>query len=112
MISFWILDFGFSIDRARTELALLTLLVALLGLPSCATREFDQTTLSKQETADGYCQRTLQPIGPTDPARPTQSRSGDYINYSGPCEGPSDAEQIRKQRRFEQFRFGRDFMPG
>ena len=100
------------IDRARTELALFTLLGALLGLAGCAIRELDQPNLYKQESIDGYCHSVFQPIGPTDPARPTQSRSGDFISYSGPCEGLSDAEQIRKQKRFERFRFGRDFMPG
>jgi hypothetical protein len=90
----------------------MVLFIVIILVPGCAGRDVDQTALYKQETTDGYCQRVFQPIGPTDPARPTQSRSGDYINYSGPCEGPSDAEQIRKQRRFEQFRFGRDFMPG
>ena len=81
-------------------------------LPSCVTGDFDDATPYKQEAGDGHCHIKLQPVGPTDPARPTQSRSGDFIDYYGPCDGPSVAEQIRKQRRFERFRFGRDYMPG
>jgi len=78
----------------------------------CASADFDRAIPETQEAGNGYCHRILQPVGPTDLTRPTQSRSGDYINYSGPCDGPSAAEQIRKQRCFEQFRFGRDYMPG
>ena len=81
-------------------------------LAGCATGDFDQATPYKQETANGYCHKILQPVGPTDVSRPTQSRSGDYISYYGPCDGPSAEEQARKQRRFERYRFGRDFMPG
>lgn len=89
-------------------------LVFLCFLAGCASGDFDQPTLYRQEAGDGYCHMKLQPVGPTDtdPARITQSRLGDYIDYSGSCGGPSIAEQIRKQRRFEQFRFGRDYMPG
>ena len=92
--------------------SIILLFILPLSLLSCATGDFDQATPYKQETANGYCHTILQPVGPTDLIRPTQSRSGDYINYSGPCEGLSAEEQVRKQRRFEQFRFGRDYMPG
>ena len=81
-------------------------------LVGCVTGDLDDVTPYKQEAGNGLCHLKLQPIGPTDPARPTQSRSGDFIDYYGPCDGPSTAEQIRKQRRFERFRFGRDYMPG
>ncbi len=75
-------------------------------------RRFRSSNPYEQEIAKGYCHRILQPVGPTEIIRPTQSRSGDYISYYGPCEGPSAEEQARKQRRFERYRFGRDFMPG
>lgn len=87
-------------------------LVLLCFLHGCVSSNFDQATPSKQEIASGYCHTKLEPVGPSDIARPTQSRAGDYIDYYGSCDGPSLAEQIRKQRRFERFRFGRDFMPG
>jgi lipopolysaccharide export LptBFGC system permease protein LptF len=96
-------------NRFRLVIPFLVLASLLAG---CATGDFDQAAPYKQETANGYCHMILQPVGPTDLIRPTQSRSGDYINYFGPCDGPSAEEQARKQRRFEQFRFGRDYMPG
>jgi hypothetical protein len=83
-----------------------------IAVTSCVTSEFNQTTFYKEERTNGYCHKVFQPIGPTDLIRPTQSRAGDYISYSGPCDGATAAELARKQRRFEQFRFGRDFMPG
>jgi hypothetical protein len=92
------------------------LMISFFVFPSffagCASGDFDQSTLYKQEAGNGYCHMKLKPVGPTDVARLTQSRAGDYIDYSGSCGGPSIAEQLRKQRRFEQFRFGRDYMPG
>ena len=93
-----------------------SILLAILPIvvTACAMGEFHETALYTQETndGDGYCHKVFQPIGPTDLIRPTQSRAGDFINYSGPCDGLTVEEQARKQRRFEQFRFGRDFMPG
>lgn len=93
-------------------LLMIPFLILPLLLIGCASGDFDQAPQYKQETANGYCHKILQPVGPTDLIRPTQSRSGDYIDYSGPCDGPSVEEQIKKQRRFERYRFGRDFMPG
>lgn len=87
-------------------------LVFVSVLPGCVSSGFDEGAPSKQEIASGYCHMKLQPVGPSDLARPTQSRLGDYIDYYGSCDEPSLAEQIRKQQRFERFRFGRDFMPG
>jgi hypothetical protein len=51
----------------------------------------------------------LAPVGPSDLARTTQP-NGDYIDYYGQCDGPSTAEQVQKQKRFEQFRFGKEYM--
>jgi hypothetical protein len=96
-------------NELRFVLPVLTLLSFLSG---CMSNGFDQATASKQEIASGYCHTKLEPVGPSDLARPTQSRAGDYIDYYGSCDGPSLAEQIKKQQRFERFRFGRDFMPG
>ena len=91
---------------------LMSAVILPLLLIGCASGGFDQAAPYKQVAANGYCYQILQPVGPTDVSRPTQSRSGDYISYYGPCEGPSAEELARKQRRFERYRFGRDFMPG
>jgi hypothetical protein len=87
-----------------------SLVIFLFSFVGCATGAYNVATLDKQEAGSGYCHKKLQPIGPTDPARPTVIGEGDYIDYYGPCDGPSIAEQIQQQKRFEQFRFGRDYM--
>jgi len=94
-------------NRFGLTSALVLFLVSLVG---CATGTYNVATVDKQETASGYCHKKLQPVGPTDPARPTVMGTGDYIDYYGPCDGPSSTEQIQAQKRFEQFRFGRDYM--
>jgi hypothetical protein len=86
----------------------LTLVAFMFSFVGCASGAYNMATLDKEAGSD-YCHKKLQPIGPTDPARPTLN-GGDYIDYSGPCDGPSRLEQVKKQRRFEQFRFGRDYM--
>lgn len=83
---------------------------ALLFLAGCATGSYTTAALPQQSADSGYCHKRLQPIGPTDAARTNQSGSGDFIDYYGPCSGPSTADQIQQQKRFEQFRFGRDYM--
>jgi len=90
----------------------LTTLMAifLASFVGCTNGGYNMADLSQKVAGNGYCHKKLQPIGPTDPARTTQSRSGDYIDYYGPCDGPSTLEQIQQQRRFERFRFGRDYM--
>ena len=87
-----------------------SLAIFLLWFAGCTSGAYNLATLSQQEAGNGYCHKILQPIGPSDLARPTQVGAGDYIDYYGPCDGPSLSEQIQKQRRFEQFRFGRDYM--
>ena len=57
-----------------------------------------------------YCHKRLEPVGPSDPGRPGQSNSSDYTDYYGPCDGPTMQERIADQRRYEQFRFGRDYI--
>jgi hypothetical protein len=94
-------------NRFGLTIPLALLLFSFVG---CTTGAYNMATLDKQGTGDGYCQKKLQPIGSTDPARPGQKGSDDYIDYSGPCDGPSVKEQIWKQKRFESFRFGRDYM--
>ena len=84
--------------------------IVLFALAGCTTGAYNMATLDKQEAGSGYCHKKLEPVGSTDPGKPGQSRLGDFIDYSGPCDGPSNAEQLQKQRRFEQFRFGRDYM--
>lgn len=89
-----------------------SLVIFVLSLAGCTNGAYDSSlvTLYQQEAGNGYCHKKLQPMGPTDPARPNQIGGGDYIDYYGPCDGPSRTEQIRAQKRFEQFRFGRDYM--
>ena len=86
------------------------LVIFLFSVVGCTSGAYNTATFPQQEAGNGYCHKKLEPIGPMDPGRPTQSRSGDYIDYYGPCDGPSLSEQIQAQRRFEQFRFGRDYM--
>ena len=94
-------------NRFRLTTSLVIVLVSFVG---CTTGAYNVATLDKQEAGGGYCHKKLEPIGPTDPARPTVIGGGDYIDYYGPCSGPSISDQIREQKRFEQFRFGRDYM--
>ena len=86
----------------------LTGLIVLFPLFGCATAPYDTASVARQETAGAYCHKKLKPVGPSDFARPNQP-SGDYIDYYGPCDGPSAREQADQQRRFEQFRFGREY---
>jgi len=86
------------------------LVIFLFSFVGCTSGTYNMATLSQQEAGNGYCHKKLQPLGPSDPARPSQIGAGDYIDYYGPCDGPSISEQIQKQKRFEQFRFGRDYM--
>jgi hypothetical protein len=98
-------------DTSMHRFALKTsLFIAVLSLAGCSSGAYNMATLDKEEAGNAYCNKKLQPVGPSDLARPTQSRSGDFIDYSGPCDGPSIKEQTRQQKRFEQFRFGRDYM--
>ena len=91
-----------SMNRLKTFLV-----IALFSFVGCTNGAYNLATLD-QDARDGYCHKKLQPVGSTDPAR--QIGSGDYIDYSGPCDGPSIQDQVKKQKRFEQFRFGRDYM--
>lgn len=84
--------------------------IVLSFIAGCTTGTSSVATVYQQEAVDGYCHEKLQPVGSSDVARPMQARGDAYIDYYGPCDGPSAAEQVRKQRRFEQFRFGRDYM--
>ena len=86
-----------------------SLVIFLFSVAGCTAGAYNSASLGKQGAANGYCHKKLQPIGPTDPAKVTRS-SGDFIDYYGPCDGPTIAEQARDQRRFERFRFGRDYM--
>src|SRR6266542_4995441 len=92
--------------RFRLMSSLIIFLVSFVG---CTTGTYNVTTFDKQQVGSGYCHKKLQPVGPSDLARPTQG-AGDYIDYYGPCDGPSTAEQIQAQKRVEQFRFGREYM--
>jgi hypothetical protein len=84
--------------------------IFLLSLVGCTTATYDVATVTLyQQEANGYCHKKLQPVGPTDLIRRSQVGAGDYIDYYGPCDGPSISDQIQAQRRFEQFRFGREY---
>jgi hypothetical protein len=87
-----------------------SLVIVLFFLAGCASGTDNMATLEQQKSASGYCHKKLQAVGPNDPAKPAQAGGGDYIDYYGPCDGPSMSEQIQAQKRFEQFRFGRDYM--
>ena len=87
-----------------------SLAVFAISLVGCATGSSGTGTVYRQETSNAYCHKVLQPVGPTDPGRTNQAKGNDFIDYYGPCDGPSDRDQIQKQKRFEQFRFGRDYM--
>lgn len=66
--------------------------------------------LYQREAGNGYCNTKFRPVGPSDPGKPGSTGSGDVIDYYGPCdERPNSKDQIAAQRRFEQFRFGRDY---
>ena len=82
----------------------------LFSVVGCASGSYSMVTLYQQEAGNGYCHKKLQPLGPADPARPTPLSTGDLIDYYGPCNGPSIEEQTIQQKRFEQFRFGREYM--
>ncbi|HEU4345995.1 MAG TPA: hypothetical protein VFU31_30960 [Candidatus Binatia bacterium] len=87
------------------------LLIFLLSWIGCTTngRTYTTVTLYQQEAGGGYCHKKLQPIGSTDLGRPAQIGGDGFIDYYGPCDGPSVSEQIQAQKRFERFRFGRDY---
>jgi len=86
------------------------LLCAVLSLGGCAPSAYNQINeVSRGENGD-YCHKVLRPVGPTDPARSAQREPGDFIDYYGACDGPSRRDQLAGQRRFEQFRFGRDYI--
>jgi hypothetical protein len=87
-----------------------SLAIILLSFAGCTSGTYNLPTPYPQEAGSGYCHKKLQPIGPSDLARSTQIGGGDYIDYYGPCDGPSISEQIQTQKRFEQFRFGREYM--
>ncbi len=84
--------------------------VLLTSIMGCATVAPDTVSVSAQAVAQGdYCHKKLPAVGPAAPTM-VQPSPGDIIDYYGPCDGPSAAEQIQQQRRFESFRFGRDYM--
>jgi hypothetical protein len=88
-----------------------SLLVLLVSLAGCAPSAYNVAVGGEQaQGGDGYCHKKLQSIGPTETSRPAQIGSGDVIDYYGPCNGPTVSDQIQKQRRYEQFRFGREYM--
>jgi hypothetical protein len=89
---------------------MMSLVVFLLPFAGCAGGAYNPATPYQQDAGSGYCHKKLQPVGPSDLARSTQLGGDDHIDYYGPCEGPSISEQSNKQKRFEQFRFGREYM--
>lgn len=85
------------------------MLVSLFAIGGCTSSPYSLANRPQEDLAAGYCHKQLSPVGPSDLARSTQP-NGDYIDYYGSCDGPSTAEQVQKQKRFEQFRFGKEYM--
>jgi hypothetical protein len=84
--------------------------VLLSSVLGCGGIVPNAALVSNQEVARGdYCHKKLPAVGPTVPTMVPPSL-GDVIDFYGPCDGPSVSEQIEQQRRFESFRFGRDYM--
>jgi hypothetical protein len=83
--------------------------VVLLFVVGCATGSYTTSPVYQQEAGNDYCHKKMKPIGSSEAARQPQG-IGDYIDYYGPCDGPSVTQQIQDQKRFEQFRFGREYM--
>ena len=85
------------------------MLVSLFAVAGCTSGSYSIANRQQEDLGGGYCHKQLSPVGPSDLARSTQA-NGDYIDYYGSCDGPSLAEQVQKQKRFEQFRFGKEYM--
>lgn len=85
-----------------------SLVILSLSFIGCAAGPSSVATVGQPSANGGYCQQKIPAIGPAAPGPAVQA--GDIIDYHGPCEGPSTADQIQAQKRFEQFRFGRDYM--
>ena len=84
--------------------------VLLSFVIGCAGVTPNPVGVATQEVAGGeYCHKKLPAVGPASPTM-VQPAAGDIIDYYGPCDGPSLTEQRQQQRRFESFRFGRDYM--
>jgi len=94
-------------NRLASKASLIVLVASLAG---CAPSAYHVASGDPAQGGDGYCHKKLRPVGSTETSRPGQIGSGDVIDYYGPCNGPSASEQIEKQRRYEQFRFGREYM--
>jgi len=94
-----------------TRIISMPLVIILLPFAvGCAGVASNFAAVSTQQMASGdYCNKKMPAVGPTVPTM-VQPAAGDIIDYYGPCDGPSVNEQIQQQRRFESFRFGRDYM--
>ena len=87
------------------------LAIFVSSVAGCTGVASNTATVSQQEGGSGtYCHKKLQPVGSSEVARPYRSGSGDFIDYYGPCDGPTLSDQLQQQRRYESFRFGRDYM--
>ena len=85
--------------------------IFFLFVAGCSGVVSNTATVSPQKAGNGsYCHKKLQPVGSSEVARPTRSGSEDFIDYYGPCDGPTVSDQHQQQRRYESFRFGRDYM--
>ena len=87
------------------------LAIFFLSVAGCSGVVSNMATVSQQEAGSGsYCHKKLQPVGSSEVARPYRSDSGEVIDYYGPCDGPTLSDQLQQQRRYESFRFGREYM--
>ena len=73
--------------------------------------------LVKEEAGENYCHMKFPAIrrSTLDTDHPTvkSSRTGDVIDFNGPCdESPTGADQVLEQKHEESFMFGRDYEDG
>jgi len=102
---------GFGEEKIMSRFVSMTLASILLSsVVGCAGVAPTAGVVPTQEVARGeYCNKKLPAVGSASPTM-VQPSPGDIIDYYGPCDGPSASEQMQQQRRFESFRFGRDYM--
>jgi len=85
------------------------MLVSLFAIAGCTSGSYSVANRPQEELGGGYCHKQLAPVGPSDLARSTQP-NGDYIDYYGPCDRPTTAEQVQKQILVYRFRFVKEYM--
>jgi hypothetical protein len=85
---------------------LLAMTIALCG--GCVAASYPEPVAITLQSDGVYCHKKIPTIGTSDLMRPNQ-KGDDWIDYYGPCSGPTVAEMQAEQRRFESHRFAREF---